>query len=340
MTADEKIIKREKEDQKRKETQKQQKQLQEQEAQERRRIAALKLGTAFNVNISDAGHKRIPSYDSQEKLLEAIGSNSVNLDEPFILKKSTTFDDIAGQDVSVAGKGVAGAKVDPKALLKGTLDRWATSFPSSGEAHTQNRVVAPVLAPMGLDAAITAFQKIAPPWVHSRLPSFSAISDSIMLGGAMMDSVHFGYDPSMMASLRWHAAGTAKLLLVSALDAAKYLKEVCGKEVTADSLRSSLQTLTDSEAKACAKRDINIFHGEVTKGEVLYVPVAYVLGTHILAQGKSNQSTLKYSFLPLGSKTKALDVIAAASPGELEMKAIGIVKDALTVYLAEQAAAK
>ena len=77
---------------------------------------------------------------------------------------------------------------------------------------------------MAIDAALVAFLALAPSRARSRLPAFSSLVEHVMLFAAMTDSVHFGCEPNMVASLRVQHAGACNFIAMFAVDVLRYYK--------------------------------------------------------------------------------------------------------------------
>lgn len=330
---DEKAAKKEKEEHQKKLSEQQAKKLQERELAERRRIASLKVSTAFKCGLAEIGHGAIQMFNDTASLLEAVGAGEVTFDTPFLVKDSKEVKEVFRTEFS-------DKDTSAKAQMSRTLVRWAKSFPSSSEAVTENKVVAPMLVSMGLDAANEVFRALAPSRVESRLPSFTAMSESVVLFGALKESVNFGHEPNLLACMRLQHDGVCNIMTISATDAIRYWKEVCNKEaVTWDMYRETLKNLTVAEAKACHTKGIHIHHGEFEPGMALYIPIGFVTGSFVASQSKANQSAVKFPLLPsacLRSADEALGALTTLKPQATDAKTIGILRDVIAVALAEQ----
>lgn len=252
------------------------------------------------------------------------------LTKPFLLKQSTQLEQIKQQEFKADDRS-------PSAQLKATLARWEKSFPQSKEASAAGKVLAPMLPGMGADAAIDIFKSLAIAATRSKLPSFGALSEQVVLYGALKDTVQFGSEPSMLASIRAQHAGVCQVLAMSAADAARYHKEVCNKQdLSWDMHKEALKNLTEAEAKACHAKAISIFHCTLEPGMLLYVPPGFTYAFNVTSQGDANQSLFKYVFLPekaLKFTQAALNEMSTFQPSPGDANVISLVQDVISVAL-------
>jgi hypothetical protein len=326
IASDEKAALKAQSDAKKKAEETRQKLLEDQEMAERRRIATLKKSGAFKIKWGDIGHPKIQVYDSEGALQDALqGGPAEVVRGPFLLKTAAKFAEIL--------KHKADDK-SPEAVLKGTMERWEKSFPASSEAKKEDKVVAPLLAIMGLDLALEGFRSLKIQRVESGLPSFNSMSEHVQLYGALKDSVHFGYEPTFLATLRAQVSGVCEVLIMTPVDVTKHTKEVVvdASEVTFQKAEDVLKHMTENEATVCKTKGVSVWHGTVEPGMLLYVPIGCAIATSVASA--SNLSALKYPFLPSSDKEAARQALAELQkwkPSAAEAKLLGVFQDVLVV---------
>lgn len=224
------------------------------------------------------------------------------------------------------------------ALLSRAMTRWKNAFPKSAEAMAQGKVIAPLLASMGLDSAISAFTALAVDRVVSRLPSYNSMADQPTAFGALKDSVEFGTDPGFFGTLLAVHSGMFNVLAMSASDVLRFQKEVAGhSELTWPMFKDVLKNLTEADLKSCKDKNIHVFHGSVEPGMMLYTPPGYSFGTTVSSQVTDHVAAVKMYFLPGGESLKALSeqytAIAKFGPEAKERKQVDMLLDVITVAL-------
>lgn len=260
-----------------------------QEKLERRRLAALKDGKFFNLKFAEAGHTGIPTYSDLDGLRKAIaGGDSEVMSRPFLLASCDLV-----QKMLNDGDG------DGSISMQKTMERWMRNLPTNRICMTENKVVAPLSASMGLEKARKVFQSILPEEerLRSNAPSFSICMETARLYGHSPVALHF--EPSMCGSLRIQAHGTLKVVTAPISDLLRHSGEKASWNALADSLRN----LTQAEAAKMQKDAINLYHGSLEPNMVLMIPPAYfVVTTTVSGTGDGASSScpagLRETFLP------------------------------------------
>ncbi len=128
-----------------------------------------------------------------------------------------------------------------------------------------------------------------------------------------------------------------QVLATSASDAKKMTEILNMKDVNYETYSSLFKNLSDTDVKKCAEHGVNIFHGQVEPGMILYIPPGFTLG---FASSGNLQSALKLSFLPSGVSawaTSQLSIIKTTfGLTAADTKLLDVVLDVLAVDQAQK----
>ena len=303
----------------------------EKEAGERRKLASLKVAGPFKIAWTDHGHSKIRTFPDDQ----ALQASDDKVSKPWIVHKSCAFAELFAMIPTNEDQSDVAA-------LKRTLSRWHKQFPNASECTTDFKVVAPLLPVMGSDCAVSLFNKLFGERVVSKLPSYHAIAENVLMFGALQDSCHFGREANSVATLRAQYAGATDVLAISGTGALKLIKEVWKKDAPTWDLYDKIFThISQADAVQCKEKGITIWTGTVAPGDVLYVPAGFTTATRMRMPADAAQHTaaMKFGFLAskdLSATAEVLSALIACNPNPADLKVINLLQD--VVALAQETA--
>lgn len=304
------------------------------QAEEHRRAAGMKDAACFKVKLVEMGFFELATQTETARKKAMSGKDGGK--EFFKTPKLLTCDSIQGIFASVgdAKDGSAAAK------LHNAMRRWRDSFPSSDECRRSGKVVAPIYEALGLEAFMSAVEEVLPTKHRCRLRGerVAPLLDKPVFYGGLHGVVHISPEPNFLANLRFQYEGTTKFMLISAMEAEKFL-HVTGSKLDWNGLMDIVRSMTEASAKSFKDRGGMVYHGTLTPGTILYVPVGFVVATASTAQCTKHHAALKFSFLPAVDKDLmkyhmiCFEALAKFQPAKADATVLETLQDALTVEL-------
>ena len=137
--------------------------------------------------------------------------------------------------------------------------------------------------------------------------------------------MHIQPEQFFLATLRFQCSGSSRFIMMKATDIKKTCNLPCWQKLT-----DTVKDMTDENVKAWKTQDIAIFHGTVTEGQVLYIPVGGILA---LASTEKSQpcASFKTGLLPKSGLDISLDEVAAMKdflPNANDTNTLGLIQDA------------
>lgn len=165
----------------------------------------------------------------------------------------------------------------PETKLSMTLARWRKEFPSTKICKSSGCVHAPLPMHLGGTEVMSCLDTLFPPSsrVKSAMQKFKDATQTVSLYGHNDLMLASDFEPDLLGSVRFQLGGETHLVLISAPDAMKLMKELRLK-VVEPSLRSFLTSLNRDVVAKAESMKLTILRCKVTPGQVLYVPLGWI----------------------------------------------------------------